>query len=45
MRTLVESLKRLYTKGQVKREKIEEMTASGKITEEEKNYIISEKNI
>ena len=26
-------------------DRIEEMTASGKITEEEKNYIISEKNI
>ena len=42
MSTLVESLKRLYTKGKVKREKIEEMTARGKITKEEKGYILGE---
>lgn len=42
MSTLVESLKRLYTKGKVKREKIEEMTASEKITKEEKGYILGE---
>lgn len=42
MSTLVESLKRLYSKGKVKREKIEEMTASRKITKEEKGYILGE---
>ena len=39
MSTLVESLKRLYEKGRVTDEKLVQMAADGKITEEELNYI------
>lgn len=45
MRTLVESLKRLYLKGSVAKSKIEDLALREKITAEEKNYIISEQNI
>ena len=45
MRTLVESLKRLYLKGSVAKSKIEDLALSEKITAKEKNYIISEQNI
>ena len=40
MRILVESLKRLYIKGSVTIEKLNDMVIADKITEEEKNYII-----
>ena len=39
MSTLVESLKRLYEKGRVTDEKLVQMVADGKITDEELNYI------
>ena len=42
MRILVESLKRLYAKGQVTKEKIEEMVTKGTIQPEEKLYILGE---
>jgi hypothetical protein len=38
-RQFVESIKRLYQNSMVKEEKIMELFESGKITEEEKNYI------
>lgn len=41
MRTLVESLKRLYEKSSVTDEKLANMLAEGKITEEELAYIES----
>lgn len=37
----VESLKRLYQDGKLNREKIVELAESGKITEEEKRYILA----
>lgn len=40
MRTLVESLKRLYKKGKVTKKKLQEMVDSGTITQDEYNYII-----
>ena len=40
MRTLVESLKRLYTAGKTDEEKIREMVAGGKISPEEAEYIL-----
>lgn len=40
MRTLVESLKRLYSQGKVTREHIDGMYQQGKITTEEYWYII-----
>ena len=43
MRTLVESLKRLYLKGSVAKSKIEDLALSERITAEEKNYIIKRK--
>jgi len=42
MRTLVESLKRLYQKGSITIEKLNDMKDSGKITLEEYDYIINE---
>lgn len=42
MRTLVESLKRLYSQGKVTREHINEMYQQGKITTEEYWYIVGE---
>lgn len=42
MRTLVESLKRLYSKGQVSDEKLTQMVTEKKITAEEKQYITSQ---
>jgi hypothetical protein len=42
MRTFVESLKRLYKKGQVTTEKIAQLTAEGKITAAEYKYITGE---
>lgn len=36
----VEAIKRLYVDGKVKKEKIEELFESKKITEEEKLYIL-----
>ena len=41
MNTLVESLKRLYSKGQVSDEKLTHMVTEKKITAEEKQYITS----
>lgn len=40
MRQFVESLKRLYVDGKVTKEKVIELFESGKITENEKNYIL-----
>lgn len=40
MRTLVESLKRLYLQGKVTKEHIDEMYVNGKITADEYKYII-----
>lgn len=42
MRTLVESLQRLYSHKRVTLEKIEEMKSNNKITEEEYEFIIAE---
>lgn len=42
MRTLVQSLKRLYNKGTVTEKKIHSMTEEGKLTPEEYEYIIGE---
>jgi hypothetical protein len=42
MRTLVQSLKRLYAKGSVTQEKIHTMVEEGKLTEEEYEYIVGE---
>ena len=41
MNTLVESLKRLYSKGLVSDEKLTQMVTEKKITAEEKQYITS----
>lgn len=41
MRTLVESLKRLYAAGKASEEKIREMETSGKINSEDVSYILS----
>ena len=43
MRTLVESLKRLYEQGKVTKEHINEMYQNGKITTDEYWYILGEK--
>lgn len=40
MRQIIESLRRLHEKGIVNKEKVIELFESGKITEEEKNYIL-----
>ena len=40
MRTLVESLKRLYEDGRITKEQILQRVESGKITIEEYNYIV-----
>lgn len=40
MRTLVESLKRLYTAGKTGEGKIREMATDGKISSEEAEYIL-----
>ena len=40
MRQFVESMKRLYEKQMVKKEKIDELLDSGKINLEEKKYIL-----
>lgn len=40
MRTLVESLKRLYKKGKVTKKKLQEMVDAGTITQDEYNYVI-----
>lgn len=42
-RQFVESMKRLYQSGMVNKEKIVELYVSGKITEEEKLYILEVK--
>jgi hypothetical protein len=42
MRTLVESLKRLYKKGKVTKEKLQSMVEEGTITEAEYEYITGE---
>ena len=39
-RQFVESMKRLYANGKVDKKKILELYVSGKITEEEKSYIL-----
>ncbi len=44
MNQFVESMKRLYVSGKVKVEKIVELFESGKITEEEKVYILNVEN-
>lgn len=41
MSAMVESLKRLYSQGKVSIMKLDEMLSSGKISQEEYNYIIS----
>lgn len=40
MRQFVESMKRLYQNGMVNKEKIVQLCESGKIAEDEKNYIL-----
>lgn len=40
MRTLVESLKRIYKKGKVTKKKLQEMVETGTITQAEYDYII-----
>lgn len=40
MRILIESLKRLYQEDKIAAKKIEELFNDGKITEEEKNFIL-----
>lgn len=40
MRTLVESLKRLYAAGKTDEEKIREMATDGKVSPEEAEYIL-----
>jgi hypothetical protein len=40
MRQFIESLKRLYVNGKLNKEKVIEFYKDGKITEEEKNYIL-----
>ena len=40
MRQFVESIKRLYANGKLTEEKVVELFESGKITENEKNYIL-----
>lgn len=42
MRILVESLKRLYTDGRATKEELLDRVISGKITEEEYEYIVAE---
>ena len=42
MSALAESLRRLYNKGKIKKEKIQEMKENGTITGEEKAYILAE---
>lgn len=42
MRTLAESLKRLYEAGKVTDEKLSQMVTDGKITDEEYQYIIAD---
>ena len=42
MRTLVESLKRLYKKGKVTKKKLQSMVEEGTITEAEYEYITGE---
>lgn len=42
MRTLVESLKRLYSKGSLSKEQIRERVVKGSITEDEYKYITGE---
>lgn len=41
-KTLVESLKRLYTKGKVSKDKLQESLQKGTITEEDYAYITGE---
>ena len=43
MRILVESLKRLYNSGKVPKKDIKDRVVSGKITEDEYEYIAGEK--
>ena len=40
MRQIIESFKRLYEKGIMPKDKIVVLFESGKITEEEKNYVL-----
>ena len=42
MRILVESLKRLFFCGKVDKARLDEMVSEGKITGEERDYIIKE---
>ena len=41
MRQFVESLKRLYQSGKINEEKVIELFGCGKITEDEKKYVLS----
>lgn len=41
MSIIIESLKRLYADSKINKEKIENLCENGKITEEEKNYILN----
>lgn len=41
MRILIESLKRLYQEDKLSTKKIDELFNDGKITEEEKNFILN----
>ncbi len=43
MRILVESLKRLFFYGKISKERLDELVTEGKVTSEEKDYIIKEK--
>ena len=45
MRILVESLKRLYNSGKVSKKDIKDRVVSGKITEDEYEYIVGEKYV
>lgn len=41
MSVFVESMKRLYSRGKINKEKIVELYESGKITEKEMSYILN----
>ena len=41
VRQFVESLKRLYQTGKIEKEKVAELCETGKLSEEEKIYILS----
>lgn len=45
MRTLVESLKRLYERGKLTREQVAERVTKGSISEDEFQHIIGEESV